>query len=342
MLHFDSDYMQTAHPLILERMIKTQEQCFEGYGTDSVCKQAIEKIRRACHLPDAEVYFLIGGTQTNAVCIDALLQPYQGVLCADTAHIQIHEAGAVEATGHKVQTLPGQDGKIIAESVLQYVEHFYADTNWEHEVIPGMVYITHPTEYGTLYSLQELQNLSNVCREKHLLLYLDGARLGYGLAAKNTDVTLPDIARLIDAFYIGGTKVGAMMGEAVVFTKSGLVHHFMTQMKRHNALLAKGWLLGLQFDTLFKDDLYLSISRHAILMAERLREGLLQKGYELYIDSPTNQQFVVCTGEQLQKLSKYTTFGFWENLSDGRTVVRLATSWATREEDVEKLLNEIG
>lgn len=341
MLHFDSDYMQTAHPLILERIAKTQNECYSGYGTDEICASAIERIRKACEAPQAEVHFLIGGTQTNAVCIDALLRSYQGVLCASTAHIQVHEAGAIEATGHKVLPLPEHEGKITADSVETYVKRFYADANWEHEVMPGMLYITHPTEYGTLYTLSELEAISRVCRENHMPLYLDGARLGYALAATHTDVTLPDIARLTDAFYIGGTKVGAMMGEAVVFPRPGTVSHFLTQMKRHNALLAKGWLLGLQFDVLFTDNLYLNISRNAIVTAERLREGLLQKGYELYIDSPTNQQFIVCTPQQLADLGRHTTYGFWENLPDGRTVVRLATSWATRQSDVDSLLAEL-
>ncbi len=341
MLHFDSDYLQTAHPLILERIFKSQGRCFEGYGMDAVCASAIEKIRKACRLPEAEIYFLMGGTQTNAVCIDALIPSYQGVLCADTAHIQVHEAGAIEATGHKVLMLPGHNGKISAEAVFDHVERFYADVNWEHEVMPGMVYITHPTEYGTLYSLAELQALSRVCKEKKLRLYLDGARLGYGLASSRTDVTLPDIAHLTDAFYIGGTKVGAMMGEALVFTKQGTVSHFLTQMKRHNALLAKGWLLGMQFDVLFTDNLYLEISRQAIQLAEYLRDGLLKKGFELYIDSPTNQQFIVCSHEQLRNLREHTTFGFWEHLPDGRVVVRLATSWATQKEDVDQLLEAL-
>lgn len=341
LLHFDSDYMQLAHPRILERMNQTAAEYHSGYGTDSVCRSAKQKIREACGLPEAEVHFLIGGTQTNVIAIDAILKPYEGVLAAGTSHIGVHEAGAVEATGHKVLTLPEKNGKLRADDIDQYVSAFYADANWEHMVAPGMVYITHPTEYGTLYTLEELTAISATCHKNGLPLYLDGARLGYGLAATSTDVKLTDIARLTDAFYIGGTKCGAMIGEAIVFPRKGLVERFFTQIKRHCSLLAKGWIIGMQFDVLFTDGLYLEAARHADVMAEKLKQGMKEKGYRLYVDSPTNQQFFVVTPEQADHIARHTTFDAWENLPDGRRVIRLATSWYTKEEEVNRLLGAL-
>ncbi|MEG1861603.1 MAG: beta-eliminating lyase-related protein [Bacteroidaceae bacterium] len=341
MLHFDSDYMEGAHPILLEQLTATNLEQTSGYGTDDYCANAKQKIREAIHCPHAEVHFLVGGTQTNATVIDALLRSYEGVMAAQTGHIAVHEAGAIEASGHKVLTLPHQNGKIRADDIEQYLSVFLHDENREHTVAPGMVYISHPTEYGTLYSLAELEALSATCRKHNLPLYLDGARLGYGLMGNPTDVTLQDVARLCDAFYIGGTKVGALFGEAVVFTRPMLVPHFFTLIKQHGALLAKGRLLGIQFQALFTDQLYFRISRHAIEMAERLKAGLKHLGYTFYLETPTNQQFLALTPEQLTVLSHVTTYGFWETLPDGRTVVRLATSWATRAEDIEALLHNL-
>ena len=341
MQHFDNDYMEGAHPLILERLVATNMMKSVGYGCDEVCESARRRIRRACNAPDAEVHFLVGGTQTNATVIRALLRPYEGVIAADTGHIALHEAGAIEAGGHKVLTIPHQNGKLTAEAVDAYIEAFRRDEAWDHMVWPGMVYISHPTEYGTIYSLAELEALSAVCRKWQIPLFADGARLGYGLMAEGADVKLCDLARLCDVFYIGGTKVGAMFGEAVVVPKKGLIPHFFTTIKLCGALLAKGRMLGLQFDTLFTDDLYLNIARHAVELATRLREGLTAKGFSTYYSSPTNQAFFVLTDEQLQRLRAVTTFSEWEHLADGRTVVRLATSWATRPEDVEALLAEL-
>lgn len=338
MLHFDSDYMKLCHPLILERMAATASNYYPGYGTDDVCSQAKEKIRQACQAPEAEIHFLQGGTQTNAVAIDTILHHYEGVISSQKAHIAAHEAGAIEALGHKVITLPHQNGKIAASDILKYLKNFFEDENWEHTAQPGMVYITHPTEYGTLYSLHELQEISEACHSYGLPLYLDGARLGYGLTSDAADVTLPQIAQLCDAFYIGGTKVGAMLGEALVITNKQLVRHFFTQKKRLGALLAKEWLVGLQFDVLFTDNLYFSISRHANDMANLLREGLKEKGFTFHIDSPTNQQFVIVTAEEAARISQFATFGFWEFLPDNRQVIRFATSWYTREEEVRELL----
>ena len=338
MQHFDNDYMEGAHPLILERLVATNMMKSVGYGCDEVCESARRRIREACDAPEAEVHFLVGGTQTNATVIRALLRPYEGVIAADTGHIALHEAGAIEAGGHKVLTIPHQNGKLTAEAVDAYIEAFRRDEAWDHMVWPGMVYISQPTEYGTIYSLAELEALSAICRKWSIPLFADGARLGYGIMAEGADVGLKDLARLCDVFYIGGTKVGAMFGEAVVVPQKGRIPHFFTTIKQSGALLAKGRMLGVQFDTLFTDDLYLRIARHAVELATRLREGLTAKGFSTYYSSPTNQAFFVLSAEQLQRLRAVTTFSEWEHLDDGRTVVRLATSWATRPEDVEALL----
>ncbi|MBR6760170.1 MAG: low specificity L-threonine aldolase [Alistipes sp.] len=338
MQHFDNDYMEGAHPLILERLVATNMMKSVGYGCDEVCESARRRIREACDAPEAEVHFLVGGTQTNATVIRALLRPYEGVIAADTGHIALHEAGAIEAVGHKVLTIPHQNGKLTAAAVDAYIEAFRRDEAWDHMVWPGMVYISQPTEYGTIYSLAELEALSAICRKWSIPLFADGARLGYGIMAEGADVGLKDLARLCDVFYIGGTKVGAMFGEAVVVPQRGRIPHFFTTIKQSGALLAKGRMLGVQFDTLFTDNLYLRIARHAVELATRLREGLTAKGFSTYYSSPTNQAFFVLSAEQLQRLRAVTTFSEWEHLDDGRTVVRLATSWATRPEDVEALL----
>lgn len=339
MLYFVNDYCEGAHPAILQKLLETNMEKLSGYGTDKYCDSAKEKIRKACSCPDAEVYFLVGGTQTNATIIASVLNRYEGVLAAQTGHVGCHEAGAIEYTGHKVLTLPEKNGKISAESITDYVETFYGDANHEHMVFPGMVYISHPTEYGTLYTKKELTELSAVCREYKIPLFMDGARLIYGLVSKETDVTLQDIAKLCDVFYIGGTKAGALCGEAVVFTGDSMPKHFLTRVKQHGALLAKGRLTGVQFDALFTDDLYLEIGKNAIETAAVLKAGLKEKGYTFYIDSPTNQQFVVLENRKMEELKKDVQFSFWEKKDDTHTVVRFATSWATRMEDVEKLLS---
>lgn len=341
MLHFDCDYMRGAHPLIMERLLATNMEQTVGYGCDDYCESARQKIRTECGCEEAEVTFLVGGTQTNATVIDALLRSWQGVLAAETGHINVHESGAIEFGGHKVLALPQHDGKLLAEEIDSYVTRFYADRTCGHMVAPGMVYISYPTEYGTLYSRSELENISSVCRKHSLPLFIDGARLGYGLASYASELTLKDIASLCDVFYIGGTKVGALFGEAVVFTRKNLVDNFFPIVKQHGALLAKGRLLGLQFDTLFTDGLYMKISCHAIDMAMKLKEGFLAKGYELFIDSPTNQQFVILDSESMERLGRVATFEVWEPLADGRTAVRFATDWATREADVDELLRHI-
>ena len=338
MERFDSDYMEGCHPRILQRMAEINFEKTTGYGQDPYCESAKEKIRHACKAPDAQIYFLAGGTQTKATVIAAFLRNYEGVIAAETGHINVHESGAIEAGGHKVIALPQKNGKLDAKDVEKHMEQFYADETWEHMVIPGMVYISHPTECGTLYTKAELEELRRVCGRFHMYLFMDGARLGYGLAADGTDVTLEEIARLCDVFYIGGTKVGALFGEAVVIPRPGVVSHFFTTIKQRGALLAKGWLLGLQFDTLFTDDLYFSISRNAVEMALMLKEGLLKKGYTLYCDSVTNQQFVILPKNKLKELKGKVTFSLWAPVGENAAAVRFATSWATRKEEVEKLL----
>ena len=341
MLSFYSDYMEGAHPLIMEKLMQTNMDKTPGYGSDAWCAGAKDKIRAACNCPEAEIHFMVGGTQTNAAVITALLRSYEGVIAADSGHISVHEAGAIEMNGHKILALPHHQGKISAAQVDDYIKIFYKDQNHAHMVYPGMVYISHPTELGTLYTQKELEDLSAVCQQYSIPLYLDGARLGYGLAASDSDVTLEGIAKTCDVFYIGGTKVGALFGEAVVITRPQLLEHFFTVIKQQGGLLAKGRLLGIQFDTFFTDGLYFKIGRHAIAMAEKLKKGFLEKGYTLYLDSPTNQQFFVLENQEMARIAKFASFSFWETQDDEHTVVRFATSWATREEDVEELLRRL-
>lgn len=337
-LFFASDYQEGAHPAILSRLVESNLDKTPGYGTDAVCAAAREKIRAACACPDAEVHFLVGGTQANLVMIDAILRSYQGVIAADTGHISSHEAGAIEAGGHKVLTLPNTLGKIEAGQIRRLVEAYYADANRDHMVMPGMVYLSQPTEYGTLYSLAELTAISACCREYGLPLYVDGARLAYALACPSNDVTPADLARLCDAFYLGGTKCGALFGEAVVLPKSGSVPHLFTIIKQHGALLAKGRLLGLQFDALFTDGLYERIGAPAIKAAARIREALSALGYRQLFEAPTNQIFCVMEDELLPRLQQQVEYSFWEKADETHTVIRLASSWATRPEDVDRLL----
>lgn len=337
MLSFECDYNKGAHRRILERLLETNEEPAKGYGFDPYCCQAAEKILRECELSDGQVQFLTGGTQTNQIVIDAMLAGYEAVVAADTGHVNFHEAGAIEYTGHKVLTIPHVNGLLKAADVEQYLKDYYADDNHEHMARPGMVYISHPSEYGTLYTKAELEALAQVCRTYGLPLFLDGARLGYGLMSKGTDVTLADIARLCDVFYIGGTKVGALCGEAVVFTHGNMPKHFLTTVKQHGALNAKGRLLGVQFDTLFTDGLYYEISSHAIEMAEILKEAFREKGYRFLLESPTNQIFVILDNEKKKELEKEASFGFWEKYDDTHTVVRIATSWGTTEAEVQAL-----
>lgn len=337
MLYFENDYGEGAHEAVLQRLMETNMEKLSGYGSDHYCEEAREKIRRACGCPQADIFFLVGGTQTNATVIASLLKRYEGVISADTGHVNTHESGAIEFTGHKVLGIAQRDGKISAESLKGELEAFYGNATHDHMVFPGMVYISHPTEYGTLYTKKELEEISAVCRRYEIPLYLDGARLGYGLASPESDVDLEDIARLTDVFYIGGTKVGALCGEAVVFPRKAPAH-FFTMIKQQGALLAKGRLLGIQFDALFTDGLYQRISENAIRTAERLKKALREKGYQMAVDSPTNQIFVVLEDGRMEELARSVIFSFWEKQDETHTVVRFATSWATRMEDVEALI----
>ena len=336
-LFFASDYMEGAHPAIMQRLMETNLVKTAGYGLDEYCDSAKEKIRAACGAPDAEVHFLVGGTQTNATVIDALLKSYQGVVAAETGHISTHEAGAIEFGGHKIMTLPHNNGKIDAAHVRAMLEGYYNDGNHDHMVMPGMIYVSHPTEYGTLYSRAELEAISSVCREYHIPLYLDGARLAYALTCPQNDITIADLASLCDVFYIGGTKCGALFGEAVVIPRPGLIPHFFTIIKQHGALLAKGRLLGIQFDALFTDGLYAHIGDIAIKAADRIRYALAENGYQLCFDSPTNQVFCILEDSVMERLAEHAEFSFWEKYDDTHTVIRFATSWATSMEDTDRL-----
>ena len=342
MLRFACDYQEGCIPEILERLNDVNLEASPGYGEDEYCRRARDVVREAVGNPEARVMFFIGGTQTNSIVIHGLLRSYEGVLSAETGHVCGHEAGAVEATGHKVLPLPHTDGKLCAETVARYIDDFRADGNRDHMVWPGMVYISQPTEYGTLYTLDELEALSRVCRSRSIPLYMDGARLGYALAAPACDMTLRDVARLCDIFYIGGTKCGALLGEAVVIPRAGLIPHLFTTIKQQGALLAKGWVLGVQFDTLFTDGLYLDIAREAIDTAARLADGLAAAGFRTAFQPITNQIFLRLDPESLQTLAAVTTFSPWEKLADGTQIVRLATSWATQMEEIEAFLAELG
>ena len=337
-LYFASDYMEGAHPAIMQKLVETNLEKTVGYGLDPYTESAKEKIRTACNAPDADIYLLVGGTQTNATVIDALLKSYQGVVAAETGHIATHESGAIEFGGHKVLTLPQKDGKIRAAQIEKMVKDFYDDANYEHMVMPGMVYISQPTEYGTLYSKEELIEISKVCRANQLPLYVDGARLAYALASPENDVTLSDLAELCDAFYIGGTKCGALFGEAVVIPQKGLIPHFFTIIKQHGALLAKGRIAGIQFDELFTDRLYERIGKPAIDAAEQIKEALKKFGYKLALDTPTNQIFCIVSNEVMKKIAQDVEFGFWEKYDETHSVIRFATSWATTMEDTQKLI----
>ncbi|NMA93772.1 MAG: aminotransferase class I/II-fold pyridoxal phosphate-dependent enzyme [Clostridiales bacterium] len=337
MISFENDYNVGACPEILKRLEETNFDKTTGYGGDPYCEAARAKIRKAVGNPDADVWFLVGGTQTNMTVIAGMLKLHEGVIAANSGHISLDESGAIEYTGHKVIEFPEHDGKLKAVEVEKYLEGFFADPWHEHQVIPGMVYISWPTEFGTLYSKAELKELRDLCDKYSLTLFVDGARLGYGLASDAADVTLPELAELCDVFYIGGTKVGALFGEAVVFTKGNTPVYFKNIIKKHGGLLAKGRLLGIQFDTLFTDNLYMKISRHAMEMAYKMREIFLSKGYEMYIDSPTNQQFFIVTDEQAERIGKKVAFSNWAALDDGRKAIRFVASWATNEEDLRVL-----
>ena len=341
MLYFLSDYTEGAHPRVLEHLTKNNLVSLPGYGGDDSTEKAKEKLRAACGREDLQIWFLTGGTQTNQIAISSMLRTCEGVIAADTAHINGHEAGAIEYSGHKVLTVPHVNGKVTAENLRKYMERFLSDESMEHLVQPGMVYISHPTEYGTLYSKAELTELYAECGKYGLTLYMDGARLGYGLMSPASDLTLSDICELTDLFYIGGTKVGALCGEALVFTKNNMPKNFLAIVKQRGALLAKMRLVSQQFEALFTDGLYFEISRHALALAMKLKKGFTDKGYELFMDSPTNQQFFVMSRADVKRLSEYAAFEIWEPIDEKNVAVRFVTSWATQEAAVDELIGRL-
>ena len=364
MTSFASDYNNGAHPLVLQHLVETNSERSQSYGDDIWSRQAREKIQEACQCPDADIFFLVGGTQTNATVIDGVLTGYEGVIAVSTGHINVHESGAIEANGHKIITLPSHDGKMTADDLERFHDSFYADPVYEHMVIPGIVYITLPTELGTMYTAAEIEKLHKLCREYEVPLFIDGARLGYGLMSDECDFDLPWLARHCDVFYIGGTKVGAFCGEAVVFPKlpytaidgkttvvKGAPRHFFNIIKQHGALLAKSRLAGVQFDTLFSTVdgtrqekggglLYFSISRHAITMAMSLRQLFINAGCTVR-PSATNQQFVELNKEQIEHLKRTIDFETWEPLDNGLVLTRFVTSWATTDDDLTALANAL-
>ena len=341
MIQFQCDYNEGAHPLILQRLAETNMEQTVGYGEDPYCEQARELIRKACQNDNIDVHFLVGGTQTNTTVIAHTLRPYQGVLCAVSGHINVHETGAIEATGHKVLAMASTDGKITAIQVEEAMMAHLSEDGPEHMVQPGMVYLSFPTEVGTVYTLSELEAISKVCRKYELPLFIDGARLGYSLCSPESDITLPQLARLADVFYIGGTKVGALFGEAVVITNETLKRDFRYSIKRHGGMLAKGRLLGIQFATLFTDGLYMQIAQHAINEAMRIKLALREAGIEFLIDSPTNQQFPIFSNTQLEALGKKYRFSIWQQIDAEHTAVRICTSWATKSDNVDLLIEDI-
>lgn len=341
MIYFNCDYNEGAHPRILERLVETNMEQLPGYSEDHYCEEARKVIRKVCSSPEAEVHFLVGGTQANLTVISSILRPHQAALCVESGHINVHETGAIEACGHKVMTVPGRDGKLFAEDVRRVHEAHWKDESFEHITQPKLVYISHPTEYGTLYTKQELEELKQACEECGMYLFLDGARMGYGLCAEGTDVTLPVIAKCTDVFYIGGTKVGALFGEAVVFPNRVLSEEFRYIIKQKGGMLAKGRFLGIQFLELFRDGLYFDISRHAIEMAMMLKQGAKELGIPFFMESSTNQQFLILPEEKIAKLRENYGFAYIQPYDEKSGVIRLCTSWATKEADVRKLLDDL-
>ena len=339
MIYFDTDYMAGAHPKVMEKLLETNAEQTAGYGCDQYTLKAKELVKQACSAPNARVYFLVGGTQTNSTVIDGVLERHEGVLAAESGHINVHESGAIEATGHKVLTLPSYDGKVRAEDIRKFISNFYSDDTYEHMVAPGMLYISFPTEYGTIYSLKELEDITNACHDAGIPLFIDGARLGYGLVAEGNDVSLSDIARLSDVFYIGGTKVGALFGEAVVITNPDLIKHPVPLIKQHGALMAKGRLLGVQFEALFTDGLYFGIARDVVSKAIRLKNAFIAKGYTVEVDSPTNQQFFRLPNDIVDRLKTNVSFEMWGPRGESESVVRFVTGWTTTDAEIDDLIS---
>lgn len=341
MIRFNCDYTEGCHPAILEKLAETNMEQTIGYGMDEHCKYAAELIKGVCHAKDAEVHFLVGGTQTNVTVIAAALKHYQGVLTAATGHINVHETGALEACGHKCLTIASADGKLTAAQIADYVDGHFKDGSAEHTVQPKMVYISNPTELGTIYKKAELEEIYHVCRERKLYLFMDGARLGYGLMCRENDLTMADIAANTDVFYIGGTKVGALFGEAVVITNEELKTDFRYNIKQHGGMLAKGRLLGIQFEALFENNRYFEIAAHAARLAERIKDELTAQNIKFLLDSPTNQQFPILPDSVLAQLNTKYAFEFQGKADENHSIVRICTSWATKEENVDLLLSDI-
>lgn len=341
MIRFECDYAEGAHAKVLQMLQETNLEQTPGYGMDVYCEKARDLVKKLCQDESVDVHFLVGGTQANKTIIASILRPYQGVLSASTGHINVHETGAIEATGHKVLAIESTDGKITAEQIQKAYDDHWNDSSNEHMVQPGVVYISNPSENGTLYTKQELTKISETCRKCNLPLFLDGARLGYGITAKGNDLTIADIAKLCDVFYIGGTKVGALFGEAVVITNNDLKKDFRYYIKQNGGMLAKGRLLGIQFIALLEDDLYFKISDWANQMAYRIKDALKKKGIRLLYDSMTNQQYPIFETKQLEVLSKKYAFNFWTKVDENHSAVRICTSWATKEEDVIQLVQDI-
>ncbi len=342
MLRFECDYNEGCCPEILEKLRETNFCQTPGYGEDEYCAAARGTIRRLCGREDADVHFLVGGTQANLTVIAAALRPYQGVLSASTGHINCHETGAIEGAGHKVLSLPSKDGKITARQVEAYCDAHWGDATHEHMVQPGMVYLSNPTENGTLYSKAELAAISGICRARGLWLFLDGARLGYGLMSEKNDLTLPDLAALCDVFYIGGTKVGLLFGEAVVITADALKTDFRYMMKHQGGMLAKGRLLGIQFETALADGLYFRVAKCADEQAMRIRAAFAAKGCSFLYDSYTNQQFPILPDGTLARLAENYAYSYWARVDGAHSVVRFCTSWATKPDAVDELVRDIG
>lgn len=339
MIRFECDYTTGAHPKILEALVSTNGEACPGYGVDGHCEHARDMLRALCRAPEAGVHFLVGGTQANTTVIASALRPHQGVLCAETGHINVHESGAIESTGHKVLALPAVEGKISARQIDEYCQAHYDDVAWEHMVQPGMVYLSHPTELGTVYTLAELEEISQVCRRRKLPLFLDGARLACGLAA--SDITLPDLARLCDVFYLGGAKAGLLFGEAAVITNPNLNHDFRYLIKQRGGMLAKGRLLGVQYEAFLTDGLFLEIGKKEVAQAMRLRETFLSKGWPLFVNSPTNQQFPILPNQAIAALERDYSFEVWAKVDPDHTAVRFCTSWSTTDADVDALIADI-
>lgn len=341
MIRFNCDYSEGAHPLILEKLAQTNMEQVPGYGLDPYCAQAAQLIKNECHTPNAAVHFLAGGTQTNLIVLAALMRPYQCVISADTGHINVHETGAIERTGHRVLALPGKDGKITAAQIASQCQAHWQDDNPEFAPQPKVVYLSFPTELGTLYSKQELTAIRQVCDANNLYLFIDGARLGYGLTAPGNDLTLPELAASCDVFYIGGTKLGALLGEAVVIVNPKLQKDFRYFMKQHGAMLAKGRILGIQFLTLFTDNLYYQLAQHANDMAALIRQACTRAGLPFLCDSPTNQQFPIVPNTLLKKLEQLYAFAHIQPVEKDKTAIRICTSWATCVEDVQQFITDL-